>query len=172
MKYLNIFFCFSLLFACKTSASKANQVNTVTTTCPTDGICSVEMMPNSTLNFLNDSTNSIYLKIESGNKNVFKFSYDRQYEQEYADGFYREEIYFEFDSDIQSLHLKNEELSEVNLHLNRSCFCKGSAGFFPIDKGELLLKKIDDNSFQFTLHFKLNNIPHIITAIQETVMLK
>lgn len=173
IRHLKWIFCLLLIGSCRSSATTVDiRSESIESYCPDDGVCKLETFQNSILNIRTDGTNATYITIASGDKLVVKFSYNRTYEQEYADGFYIEEIYAEIDSTLDEIVLQDGELKAVNLYFNRMCYCKGTAGFFPITKGNLSLKKIDSGSFRIDLEFEMNQVPHIVTGIHEIVILK
>lgn len=164
--FLPLFFLF-LLISCKTQKNVATYTN-----CPEDGICSTEIIPNSSLKLHTDTIGMLYTTIEKGEHLIFKFSYSKNVDKQYVDGHYIEEVYAEFDGDLSEINLENDELQNVNLLFNRVCFCKGSTGFYPITKGKLSIKKINKNNYNIQLNFKVDEVPQVITTVNETVILK
>lgn len=179
--YLNMKFftpliiCAFLLLSCKAQKtdidSKTNELSS-SVECPEDGNCSFELFPNSSINLVVREGTSSYTTIEEGNKTVFKFSFKRNVDQQVVDGHYIEEVFAEFDSDISELNLENKELRQVNLILNRICFCKGSYGSYIVTKGQLTLKKMKKNTYSLRIDFKVDEVPQVITSISETLILK
>jgi len=171
-----IFFIFAfLLLSCKAQNPKTiSETKEVVskTDCPKDGDCSFELFANSSINLVVREGTSSYTTIEKGKKTVFKFSFKRNVDQQAMDGHYIEEIFAEFDTDVSELNLENKELRKVNLILNRICYCKGSYGSYVITKGNLSLKKIEGNTYQLNINFKVDEVPQVITSISETLILK
>ncbi|MBV1888435.1 MAG: hypothetical protein KUG51_04020, partial [Urechidicola sp.] len=64
------------------------------------------------------------------------------------------------------------ELSKVKLLFNRLCYCKGSTGFYTIKNGELVIKKIKKNTYTINLDFKIEEVPQVVTSINETLIIK
>ncbi len=175
MKVFIPFLFFFLLVSCKAQNSvliTEKQEFKSTSDCPKDGVCSVELIPNSSLILHTDTIGMNYATVEKGERIVFKFSYSRNVDKQYLDGHYIEEIYIEFDRYLSELNLKDKELQNVSLLFNRACFCKGSTGFYTITKGNLTVKKINKKTYNIQLDFKVDEVPQVITSINETITLK
>ncbi|MDC9721638.1 MAG: hypothetical protein PSN34_02540 [Urechidicola sp.] len=175
MKYSISFIFILLLLSCKAQNTKVlteTQEFSSNTECPEDGDCSFELFPNSSINLVVREGTSSYTTIEKGNKTVFKFSFKRNVDQQVVDGHYIEEVFAEFDADLYDLILENKELRQVNLILNRICYCKGSYGSYVITKGQLSLKKMKKNTYSLSIDFKVDEVPQVITSISETLILK
>ena len=153
-------------------SSAEHQKFTSSSACPENTICTVEIIPNSSLEIKTDTFNRIYATVEKGTQVVFKYSFKQNEDQQYLDGHYIEEIYAELPSNFSEISLKDEELSKVKLLFNRLCYCKGSAGFYKIKKGKLVLKKIKKNIYTMHLDFKMDEVPQITTTINETLIIK
>jgi len=155
-----------LLFSCKSVKNESfqtaiNENITIENSCPTPGNCTVEVMDNTSILLQRDDANMLYPKyIENTCTKVLKFTYTKRMAQEAADGQYKEEVIFEVSKDKNSLSLKNTELSNVKLLHGRFCYCKGSAGYFEINEGDLEIK-----DGKITLNFKNNAVPQIIKKI-------
>lgn len=164
-----------LLMSCKAQTpqtiSETNE-STLKTACPEDGDCSFELFTNSTLNLVHREGASSYTTIEKGNKTVFKFSFKRNVDQQAMDGHYIEEVFAEFEANPSELILENKELRNVNLVLNRICYCKGSYGSYVVSKGQLSLKKIKNYTYSLSIDFKVDEVPQVITSINEILILK
>jgi len=174
MKFLTHICCLLLLAGCKTKQTTLiteKQEFEATTNCPEDGICSVELIPNSSLTVKSDEFGNTYTIIEKGEKTIFKFIFSRNVDKQYVDGHYIEEIYAEFDKELPDVILQDKNLSNVKLLFNRMCYCKGSAGFYHIEKGGLSFKKTKKNTFNFQLNFTMDKVPQVITSINETFTL-
>ena len=168
MKVVNPLLFLLLLISCKAQ----NNFDKTNTICPENDVCSAELIPNSTLKLHTDSIGMLYTTIEDGKHLIFKFSYSRNVDKQSLDGHYIEEIYAEFNSDLSEINLEDEDLQNVKLLFNRICFCKGSTGFYPITKGKLSIKKINKNTYNIRLNFKVDEVPQVITSINETLILK
>ena len=65
----------------------------------------------------------------------------------------------------------SEELQKVNLVVERRCFCKGTAGFFKIIRGNLKLN-IEKNELTLSGNFSNKKLPLLVTKIDEKVSLE
>jgi len=175
MKFSIVFVFLFLCMSCKSQSlkkfSKSQEVFS-STKCPKNGDCSFELFTNSSINLVTREGTSSYTTIEKGDKTVFKFSFKRNVDQQVIDGHYIEEIFAEFDTKTLSLTLENETLKKVNLILNRICYCKGSYGSYVVSKGQLSLKKIKADTYHLRIDFKVDEVPQIITSINEILILK
>ena len=95
--------------------------------CPKNGKCTSELIPNKSLNFIEDSIGALYLKAVESENIIFKYRFVRNQIENTVDGHYSEEIYFEFNPNVSELILENTELKQAKLQLNRICYCKGTA---------------------------------------------
>jgi len=170
MKYSVVFIFIFLLMSCK-AQEQQQTTSFVKTECPKEGACSFELIENSTLQFHKNGW-SAYTTVEKGNSTIFKFMFERDVDKRMMDAHYIETIYVELPQKVSSLHLKDKELSEVNLIFNRDCYCKGSYGSFLVNKGVLDLKKIAKNKYQLSIDFKVDEVPQVITSINEILILK
>ncbi|PHR72482.1 MAG: hypothetical protein COA67_04355 [Lutibacter sp.] len=173
MKFITHFCCFLLLAGCKSKQSLITEIQKFESTvnCPEDGICTVELIPNSSIIVKSDEFGNRYTIIEKGEKTIFKYVYTRTVDKQYVDGQYVEEIYAKFDKELPDLTMQDRSLSGVKLLFNRMCFCRGSAGFYHITKGNLSFKKTGKNTFNFQLDFVMDEVPQVITSINETFTL-
>lgn len=174
MKFLTYFCFLLLLIGCKTKQTTfitEKQEFKATVNCPEDGICSIELIPNSSLVVKSDEFGNTYTIIEKGEKTILKYVFSQNIDKQYVDGHYIEEIYAEFDKELPDLTLQNKSLNDVKLLFNRMCYCKGSAGFYHITKGNLSFKKTKKNTFNFQLSFIMDKVPQVITSINETFTL-
>ena len=141
------------------------------TNCPEDGTCTFEVLKQSSLSIEKDGIGATYPKIEKGNKVILKFEYKRNEIKDIQDGSYRELIYVEIDSDINTLTLTNKELHKAKVLFARLCFCRGQTGYYPVKEGELKVSKNTDSTYTLSLDFKINEVPQVIHTIHETFVL-
>jgi hypothetical protein len=150
--------------------NKTILVNTIN--CPENGNCTIELLPNTSLEFKKDEFGSLYPVISEGNKTIFKFIYTRKPIPNTQDSNYTELVFAELDSVISPKTFTNETLQNAKLHFGRLCYCKGETGYYPIKKGEFNITKSSKNTFKIDFNFKVNEVPQIISAINETVCVK
>ena len=92
------------------------------------------------------------------------FEYSRNVPEGLQDGSYREEVVFEVNNSISSVHLQNIELGQLKMLYGRHCFCKGYAGYFFIKEGNLIMSQ-KNGVVGFDLDFKIKEVPQVITKI-------
>lgn len=168
-----------LLTSCKTKQSQINSNSLIeeniifkTTNCPENGDCTIELIPNKTIEFKSDEFGITYPLISEGEKLLLKYTYKKIQKEQRPDGHYSEVIYAEIDKTISEINLAEDELQNVKLYFGRFCFCKGESGYFPVKKGSFVLTKTSNDSLNIHINFNLKRIPQIISKINETVSLK
>jgi hypothetical protein len=163
---------FLIIVSCK-STFVVNEVILVNTlNCPENGDCTIELLPNKSLEFKKDEFGNSYPVISEGNKTIFKYIYTRKPIPNTQDGNYSEIVFAELDSVISPITFTNKTLKDAKLHFGRLCYCKGETGYYPIKKGEFTITKSTKNSFKIDFNFKIDEVPQIISAINETVSIK
>nr|WP_298006841.1 hypothetical protein [uncultured Flavobacterium sp.] len=79
-------------------------------------------------------------------KVLVEYSFDRnKTEGNYADDFYKEELFLEIPAQKFKKQYKDDELEQVKLVYGKHCYCKGEAGYFKITEGTL---KVDHSEKQ------------------------
>lgn len=162
----------SLMMSCKSSKSDALQkniaslsLNELASICPDDGKCTLRLLPHKELVIKADEFGKIYFDtIASKSTNVVLFEYSRNVPEGLQDGSYREEVVFEIDNSISSVHLQNIELGQLKMLYGRHCFCKGYAGYFFVKEGNLIMSQ-KNGVVGFDLDFKIKEVPQVITKI-------
>lgn len=115
---------------------------TLVSGCLPEGECSFEVMQNTKMDFKIDSAGMLYPEfIDSKGTSTVKFTYNENADKAVMDGHYREEFYFEFKKGTDEMNLENAELANVNFLYGRFCYCKGSAGYFKVREGTLLMEE-------------------------------
>lgn len=142
------------------------------TNCPENGTCTIELLPNTSLEFKKDEFGIAYPLISEGNKTVFKFIYTRNSIPNTQDSNYSEIVFAELDAAISEKKLTNEKLQDVKMHFGRLCFCKGQTGYYPIKNGNFKISKASKKAFKIDFNFKITEVPQIISEINETVFVK
>jgi hypothetical protein len=167
-----------ILVSCKSTknatsdfvVNEAILVNTLN--CPENGDCTIELLPKSSLEFQKDEFGISYPVISEGNKTIFKYIFTRNPVPNTQDGSYTEIVFAELDSIVSEKTLTNEALQNIKLHFGRLCYCKGETGYYPIKNGKFKISKSSKNSFKIDFNFKINEVPQIISVINETVCVK
>lgn len=164
-KLLYISLLFSL-FCCKSAEPNAIQnKNTIMENCPDDGVCSIVLLQNKSLNVLSDDLGGLYVTLtDNPNTHVFQYQYKRNVPEYIQDGHHVEEVYWEINAKEKSLTLENESLQEIKMIFGRHCYCKGQAGFFKINSGTLELEKIEDG-YAVKLRFETKEVPQLLNSV-------
>ena len=152
-------FSFENLVQAKTFASS---------NCPDDGSCFLEIIPNKSLLIKKDQFGQLYGETVDSDLVLIKFGYSRKVPKNAVDAHHSETYYFTIPKSTKNLDLSNEELQEVNLVIDRQCFCKGTAGFFKITSGQLNLD-IRKNELTLNGNFSNEKLPLLFTKINEKV---
>jgi hypothetical protein len=133
--------------------------------CPENGICSIELLKNKSLNVKNDEFGKMYYILEDNKaKNVIRYTFNKDKDETLQDSGYREEVIFEIDPNGTQWNFSNENLQETKMLFGRFCFCRGATGYYKVTDGTLLLKK-EKESMLLELNFKITEVPQIITKI-------
>lgn len=166
------------LISCKTAQKAVSQeninnpVSIQTDNCPENGTCTLELIPNKTINFKTDEFGNLYPVITDGDKLILKYTFKKNPIENTADSDYTELIYAELQNPISEINLENIQLQTIKLHYGRLCYCKGESGYFPINNGVFKLSKERENSIKIDFIFAVKKIPQITTEIHEIVSLK
>jgi len=171
MKIIYFLILLSVFFGCKTKQGITKNVPAYiqNIACPDDGICTFEVIKDSSLEIKSDEFGSLYPEIIPGNKLIVKYEYKRIEIENTADSSYSEFIYFELDSIEEHFILKDNDLQKVKLLYGRICFCRGSSGYFKITEGTLFIDK-HSNTLDVDLQFKTpKGIPQINSHIKEKI---
>lgn len=132
--------------------------------CPEGGVCSVEVFKNKKLNIKEDGTGALYPEIVEGDNVVVQYTYLVKGPEGTVDGDYSETIHFEVPTSASSLDLKDTDLKSLNLVFGKHCYCKGEAGYYFVENGNLTVNKTID-SLSFSLIFKMEHPIHQINTI-------
>jgi hypothetical protein len=143
-----------------------------TMNCPDNGECSIELIPAKSLEFKKDAFGNSYPIIIDGEKTILKYTYLRKPIANTQDSNYTEIIYAELDKTISEISLTNNDLQTIKLYFGRLCFCKGETGYYPIKNGKFKLEPLNNNSLKISLEFKINEVPQVISKINEIISFK
>ena len=133
--------------------------------CPNDGVCTIEVLKNKSVHLRYDEFDLPYVDFSESKSTLLKYSYKRNVEETLADAYYEEIVYIEIKDINEDYVLKDVELTQVNAIFGRLCFCRGATGYYKISEGQLNLNRKSQN-LNFT--FKINEVPQVINAIDET----
>lgn len=110
----------------------------VSNECPENAVCTQEIFKDSALKIEIDGANKpYYTVVKQPGTTVYKYEMEENQDQQYVDGGYREEIIFELPSNFKNGTLSDKEISNTNALFGVFCYCKGKAGYYPIEKGTI-----------------------------------
>lgn len=161
-----------MIVSCKSTIAVNEAILANTLNCPENGNCTIELLPNSSLEFKKDEFGNLYPIISEGNKTIFKYIFTRKPIPNTQDSNYSEIVFAELDAAISEETVTDEALQTKKLTFGRLCFCKGETGYYPIKNGKFKISKSTKNSFKIDFNFKIDEVPQIISAINETVSIK
>ena len=165
MKKISALFLFGLLFSCNAQKNVSASIPKITSECPSDGTCEIEILKNKHLLLHYDDLGGMYYDIKENNgTTVIHYQYNKTTEANLQDGHYREDLIFEIKNSDTSLDLTDIELQQTKLIFGRHCFCKGQTGYFKIENGNLNLVS-KNNEIYFSLSFFCKQVPQIINSI-------
>lgn len=146
---------------CKKATIQKTAVS-ITSECPKDGTCTVQLIKNKSIVVKKDEFGSIFYTLEdSDSKNVVQYTYKKTVKGDLQDANYREEIIFELNNQTDNLTLSDAALESTQLLFGRFCFCRGQTGNYKINQGNLTVT--DGNVID--LNFKTNEVPQIISHV-------
>ncbi|MDU8886784.1 hypothetical protein RXV94_11480 [Yeosuana sp. MJ-SS3] len=151
----------------KKDSFELNQDQTVATQCPEDGNCTFEVLENKSLEKLKGSLGESYYKVVEGKNLLLRFQYERNQIPNTVDGHYIEQVFVELDKNNLEVELNSVNSKKIRVVFARFCYCKGQTGYYDIDKGSLIIKKVEGNKYQLDFYFKITEVPQIITEIHE-----
>lgn len=166
-----------ILFASCNSSKNLNYTatNAILSTslnCPDNGKCSVELIPNKTIEFKSDEFGNLYPVISEGDKTILKYTFIKNPKLNTEDSNYTELIYAELDKTITAVNYTSKNLQNIKLYFGRLCYCKGETGYYPIKNGDFKITKTSKNTMNISFDFNVTEVPQIISKINETISLK
>lgn len=171
MKAIILSFIFFILSCnCMDRANGGKKTNEITrilsSNCPDDGICKLELHKNKTIQIKKDNIGKLYYNlVDSEKKSVVYFEYSRNVNKDIQDASYREEILFEIENNTSLKELTNNDLKQANMLFGKHCFCRSEAGYYIVHNGSLNYNYIM-NELKFNLTFKIPEVSnHVITNI-------
>ncbi|AXG73574.1 hypothetical protein DVK85_04750 [Flavobacterium arcticum] len=132
-----------ILFSCGSTKSLHDNAEAVTsiTTCPEDGNCTFEVLKNKSLIIKTDDIGKLYYTIKDNSAtSVLKYRYVKETNSTLPDSGYVEEVVFEIFNDSTNLDYTDGEIQNTKMLFGVMCFCKGKAGSYSVEKGNLTYK--------------------------------
>lgn len=172
-KILFLPFVFCLSFCnCKKDLPSKTAINTImgiTSLCPENGKCTIELLKNKELNVKTDAFGSTYFTlIDNPKTSVIQYQYNRNVEKGLQDGQHTEQILFEINNDLETITLQDQELQKAKMIFGRLCFCRGQTGYYYVTTGNLNLTKKEE-IYTVDLNFKIDQVPQLFTTVKATV---
>lgn len=160
----------TMSFCDTANPNKSNMTTIINSECPSDGKCTIQLLKNKSMDKKIDGIGKLFYQlVDSDNKSVIIYEYNRNTEEGLQDGQHKEEIVFEIDNGVFDLKLKDAQLENVKMLFGRHCFCRGQAGFFAVSKGTLNLSQ-NESHVTFGLDFKVDEVPQLYTKVNATVV--
>ena len=158
--------------SCKPNYVVSQHIIQKATICPENSNCSIELIPNKSIEFKTDNIGILYPVITEGEKTILKYTFNKNPISNTQDSNYTEIVYAELDKNITEIDLTDTDFKNVKLYFGRLCYCKGATGYYPIKKGTFKLTKVSKNTLKINLNFEISEVPQIISEINETISLK
>lgn len=150
------------VLSCKCKKVAAQTTAVITSECPKDGTCTIQLSRNKSMVVKKDEFGSVFYTLEeSTSKSVVQYTYKKTVKGDIQDANYREEIIFEIDNDTENINLSDVALENTQLIFGRFCFCRGQTGYYKINQGKLTVTK-NANEKVVDLNFKTDSVPQII----------
>lgn len=167
MKKLSLIAVLVLFASCSSKKNTVLPVANVTSICPKDGDCKVEVFDRKSMLVKTTETSSLYYELEENPaKKVVKYTYNRKVKGDLQDASYREEIIFEINSNAGESNFVDVSLQDAQLLFGRFCYCKGQTGYYKIESGSLRISKNKEmETTQINLTLKTAKVPQIIETI-------
>ncbi|PCH77315.1 MAG: hypothetical protein COB98_03775 [Flavobacteriaceae bacterium] len=137
-----------------------------------NGQSTVSIIPHKKAVFKKDAFDIGYVTLEDSKGSLFKFEYVKKSPKNVADANYSEIVYIDLPENFSAINSNDIPLEKTQILFGRFCYCKGSTGFYQVKNGELSAKMIAKNQLKLALKFKLKQVPHLISTIQENIHLK
>lgn len=167
-KSIFILIAAALSTACQSQKGMESNSVKVSSNCPKDGNCTVEIFKNKSMLVEKDQYGNLFYKVvENPNRNVIKYEYNRIVKDTMLqDAGYREEIVFETDSKFQGISEKDP--NQMKMLFGRFLFSRENTGYFKVTDQDLAISKEGKKS-TINLKFKVDGVPQIINSFKATV---
>lgn len=134
--------------------------------CPNGGDCSIKYLANKSIKINKDNTNKIYYSlVDDSEKSVVRFEFKKNNPSGIAEANYIEEIVLEVENSEKEINLSDEFLEKAKVLFGKHCYCKGQAGVYLIQTGNLKMKQ-DKEKILIELKFDMNPITHEVSTIK------
>jgi len=166
-KKVSLFIMLLIMASCGSKKSTTVLSASLTSACPKDGDCKVEVFDRKGMVPKTTETGGLHYELEeSTSKKVVKYTYNRKVKGDIQDASYREEIVFEISDNNDQSVFTDESLQDTQLLFGRFCYCKGQTGYYKIDSGSLRISKNPESkTTEVDLSFKSKKVPQVIEKI-------
>ena len=167
MRLLFLFLYINLIIGCKTSQIVPENYSAIKSInwqsgCIPESACAAEIMVNKKIVLKKDEINNqIYPEfVADSSRQIVKLTSRINADKMHLDQHYFEDIYIELPKKHYPIKASNLELLQYKVLLQKSCFCRGEAGYYAIQNGEL---NISDKSLSLSFivpeaNIRLNKI--------------
>ena len=162
---LGLTFCHCQKAAVSATSTKVS----IESTCPENGVCTIQIQKNKSMIVKTDEFGSVYYTLEDDTaKSVIVYEYKRNVEKGLQDGQHREEIIFEINNSDTKLTLSDANLQKTKMLFGRLCFCRGQTGYYQVFEGNLNLENTK-GTITVDLDFKVTKVPLLYTTVKATI---
>ncbi len=131
----------------------------------------ISFIPNSKITLEHNEAGKSYVKILPGNKNIFQYTFHKRLtDSNIQDAFVNENIYFEWQGDLQNTQLSDAKLSDVKLTASFAGFRNSDA--FTVSKGKLKVDIMNNHQAKIYIKIGENKLPLPVTEINEIISIK
>ncbi len=131
----------------------------------------ISFIPNSIITLEHNEAGKSYVKILPGDKNIFQYAYHKKLtDSNIQDAFVNENIYFEWQGDLQNTLLTDAKLSEVKLTASFAGFRNSDA--IAVTKGKLKVDIVNEHQAKIYIKIDKNKLPLPVTEINEIISIK
>lgn len=137
--------------------------------CPEDGKCNIEQIKDSQISLQEDSTGELYPQIDKSNTyHLYKFTFDRDVEENIADAEHQEVIYFQIEKSKTFRELNDKALDRAKVIYGRHCRCPGENGYEAILSGSLYFETFRQVT-EIRLQIKPEKLPISMKKVETNV---
>lgn len=176
---MNLIFPIFLTLLCLNCSSKkqlASNQNSIESSkimqkCPDEGVCTVKVLKHKSIDLKTDDIGQHYIRYNDSKNSVIIFEYKEFVDENIKDANYTERIEIEVPAGTKKVELKNKELNTVNVVITKQCFCRGQAGTFKIENGNLILEETKSGDYKIQFSFNVDPIITKVNTIEKIVNL-
>jgi hypothetical protein len=154
---------------CKKASVPKPVMTSIESPCPENGKCAIQIYKNKSIDVKSDEFGGIYYALnDDTSKSVIHYEYNRTVEEGLQDAQHREEIIFEINNSDSEIDLTDGMLQNTKMLFGRHCFCRGQAGYFKVEQGNLKLENKGE-VVTLDLDFQITKVPQLFTKVKATL---